>query len=634
MRPIPGGIRKQLMKHLLRLTFLLVASLTAFGATPFEYFPVKTNMTIFPIGTINNRTMGMLGGLTTTNDGYGGFFIFDTNSTATVNTTNVFDRSLRIPTNTTFTAGSGTLGTGTYYYRVTALNSFGETTPSAETSLAITGPAGVNVNWDGVPGATGYKVYGRSTGAELLIAQVGQVTTYLDNGSITPSGAMPGSNTTAGGGRWLRLLQPFNGPSDLNFDQIQQIANNSILGNFTGATADIQVLTSITSANLAQILSNETGTGVAVFSDSPTFTTQITTPSAIVTSLTPTRLVFVGSSDELVDDADMTFATDTLTVTKIIGSTSITDSALTATRVTFAGTGGLLSDDADMTFATDTLTVTKLIGSTSITDSALTATRVTFAGTGGLLSDDSDMTFSTDTLTATKLVAPTSVSTPSIITASGALSVASNSGVVDINGVNVDTQIRTTADTGIAYISFLDESSTTKFRTGYRDSDSLFRITAGTSVSATTGIIINSSGNVGVGTSGGLGTFSVNGGVHIGGDSDAGDNNLTVDGLTTTATLTVTGNATFSNTTASRAAALNASKVLVSADTTLTELNYVSGVTSAIQTQLNVRVREPQYGTSDPNFAGATGDDDGQMFVNTSTGERWFWYATGSYWLP
>ena len=105
--------------------------------------------------------------------------------------------ALAVPVNAAFTQGAGTLGTATYYYRVSALNAQGETLASTETSLAITGPAGVNVNWGAVAGATGYKVYGRSTGAELLIATVGAVTTYLDDGSITPSGALPSASTAA-----------------------------------------------------------------------------------------------------------------------------------------------------------------------------------------------------------------------------------------------------------------------------------------------------------------------------------------------------------------------------------------------------------------------------------------------------
>jgi len=40
--------------------------------------------------------------------------------------------------------------------------------------------------------------------------------------------------------------------------------------------------------------------------------------------------------------------------------------ALTSGRVPFASTGGILTDDADLTFATDTLTATKMVGTTSV----------------------------------------------------------------------------------------------------------------------------------------------------------------------------------------------------------------------------------------------------------------------------
>lgn len=119
--------------------------------------------------------------------------------------------ALTTPVNATFTLGTGTLSTATYYYRVSAINSNGETLASTETSLAITGPAGVNVNWVAVVGATGYKVYGRTTGAEQLIATVGNVTTYLDTGAITPSGSLPGINTTAVDGTLLIDVMNFKG---------------------------------------------------------------------------------------------------------------------------------------------------------------------------------------------------------------------------------------------------------------------------------------------------------------------------------------------------------------------------------------------------------------------------------------
>lgn len=107
---------------------------------------------------------------------------------------------LPTPTNAAFSTATtgGTLAAGTYWYRVTALNAQGETLASTETSQVTTGSAStVTVNWNSVAGATGYKVYGRSTGAELYMQQLGSgVTTWIDTGSVTPSGAFPTANTT------------------------------------------------------------------------------------------------------------------------------------------------------------------------------------------------------------------------------------------------------------------------------------------------------------------------------------------------------------------------------------------------------------------------------------------------------
>lgn len=112
--------------------------------------------------------------------------------------------TLSTPSNSAFATATtgGSLADGTYYYRVSAINALGETLASTETSQVV--PAGtvtntVTVNWGAVSNATGYKVYGRTTGAELLIAAVGAVTTYVDTGSVTPAGALPVANTTGGG---------------------------------------------------------------------------------------------------------------------------------------------------------------------------------------------------------------------------------------------------------------------------------------------------------------------------------------------------------------------------------------------------------------------------------------------------
>ncbi len=62
-----------------------------------------------------------------------------------------------------------------------------------------------------------------------------------------------------------------------------------------------------------------------------------------------------------------------------VSTGALTSSSLTAGRVTFAGTSGLLTDDADMTFATDTLTVTKgtFGGITHISNAIAAANSVT-----------------------------------------------------------------------------------------------------------------------------------------------------------------------------------------------------------------------------------------------------------------
>ncbi len=101
------------------------------------------------------------------------------------------------PEGLTLTATTGTLAAATYYYRVSTTTPAGETLACTEVGLGVGASGGVILNWTQVPGATGYKVYGRSTGAELLMGTItnGTTTTFTDNGSVTPSGALPTLNT-------------------------------------------------------------------------------------------------------------------------------------------------------------------------------------------------------------------------------------------------------------------------------------------------------------------------------------------------------------------------------------------------------------------------------------------------------
>lgn len=95
----------------------------------------------------------------------------------------------------------GSTGATTYGYRVSAINSVGETLASSTVTTttgnaSLTGSNYNRISWTRVIGATGYKVYGRTSGAELLMATVTTANHYDDTGAVTPSGALPTTNTT------------------------------------------------------------------------------------------------------------------------------------------------------------------------------------------------------------------------------------------------------------------------------------------------------------------------------------------------------------------------------------------------------------------------------------------------------
>ena len=108
------------------------------------------------------------------------------------------------PTNVTVTpsATGGHLSAGTRYYHVTALNDFGETLGSPDTSGITTGSTGENtITWVAVAGADSYNVYvtqAANSQGQLL----GNVTgpSYTDDGTVTPAADTiePTTATTSG----------------------------------------------------------------------------------------------------------------------------------------------------------------------------------------------------------------------------------------------------------------------------------------------------------------------------------------------------------------------------------------------------------------------------------------------------
>ena len=104
---------------------------------------------------------------------------------------------------TSSSAGSCATGT-TYYYRVTAVNSNGETLGCTEASTSTGDATALDVSWSAVAGATGYKVYRHtssiSDGASVALVDnaTKTATSFTDDCSGDGTASIPSSNTTGG----------------------------------------------------------------------------------------------------------------------------------------------------------------------------------------------------------------------------------------------------------------------------------------------------------------------------------------------------------------------------------------------------------------------------------------------------
>lgn len=86
--------------------------------------------------------------------------------------------------------------TGTYFYKIVAMNYWGEGPASAETSSITVTNEGIRLNWNSVSGATGYRIYRSDTGTgnEVHYIDLGVVLTYLDQGGGTEGAATYSGN--------------------------------------------------------------------------------------------------------------------------------------------------------------------------------------------------------------------------------------------------------------------------------------------------------------------------------------------------------------------------------------------------------------------------------------------------------
>jgi PKD repeat protein len=97
--------------------------------------------------------------------------------------------------------GGGSLAAGAYAYRVIARrlvnqSTMGRSTASQELVVnASAGGSAIRLTWAGVPGATEYRVYGRTSAAQSMYWQV-QTTEFVDTGAAGTSEAVPTSAGT------------------------------------------------------------------------------------------------------------------------------------------------------------------------------------------------------------------------------------------------------------------------------------------------------------------------------------------------------------------------------------------------------------------------------------------------------
>jgi hypothetical protein len=187
-------------------------------------------------------------------------------------------------------------------------------------------------------------------------------------------------------------------------------------GTVTYTSNKLSVFSATTSAELAGVLSDETGfsTGaLAVFSKSPSIDAPTITGHPVVEGVTSTGATGTGN---FVFSASPTF-TGTVTLPAIT-ATNITNSALTSGRVVYSTTAGLETDSANLTFNGTTLTANALavtagatVGTTlDVTGlstlatakvSNLTSGRVVLAGASGTIQDSGNLTFNGTKLTVT-----------------------------------------------------------------------------------------------------------------------------------------------------------------------------------------------------------------------------------------
>ncbi len=268
----------------------------------------------------------------------------------------------------------------------------------------------------------------------------------------------------------------------------------------------------ITSVGNATSIAAQTGTGsIFVMQASPTFTGTVTIPTpftlgATSVTTTGTQLNYLNAATGTTGttSTNLVFSTSPTLVTPVLGAATyttlsggnITDSALTSGRVTFAGAAGLLVDDADLTFATDTLTAAKIsVSASTASSSTTTGSLINSGGFGnaGNIYLGGELHFGNNaylTYSGSSVQFLTNASAAQLVKVGGLVVSSSYSDTAPTNGVAI---YGTTAATSAATGSLVNSGGFGNAGAGYFGGE-LFAVSGGggikLSASSTTGVIV------------------------------------------------------------------------------------------------------------------------------------------------